>query len=232
MANPFESSVGHYNSDTQQIERPLTMPAPELLRLHQDMQQRYNTDYLNQAETAVGDRAQLVSTLEQELQTRQPDLVTRSNDVLMDLKTVGRQIEVKKQWNTWDYVKSVPGRVWGTIKAHPYLTATAVLALGAAALYGSGYGAVLVNQFKNYVASWMVGDAAAAAAEKATEIGAAVGDKAAAGIEAAKDLIPNGLPVPPAAPVEPIIPDLSDVIGKIGEAANESAPMFTPPTTP
>ncbi len=219
---PFESGIENFHSNAQTIERPLTLPPKELLTLHRSLQERLNDDYLQEAENAVNGRANLMPSIEDMLRQRRPDLVGQAEGVYLDLKSVGRQMEIKKKWNTWEYVKSVPGRMWKTAKKHPWITAAIILGLGGVALYASGYGAPLYSQFKNTVMNWFMGDklalakdAAGAVAEKAGELG----DKAVEGAKALKDAFPGGGSVPDV----PVTPDYSGVLDQVNKAANAAA---------
>lgn len=223
----FDSQIEQFHKNAQVVERPLTLAPIELLRLHRGLQEKFNDDYLDEADHTIDARSALLSSITEELRTKRPDLVNKAEGVLMDLKSVDRQIEMKKTWNTWDYIKSVPGRIWGTIKAHPYISTAVVLAAGGAALYASGYGVPLYNGFKDMVVRWFLGAKAAALGESAAEAAGAVGDKAAElggkGIEAMKDILPT-MPAPEA----PALPDFSGIAEEVGNAANDAAGAVNP----
>lgn len=228
---PFESGIERFHSRAQTIEKPLTLPPKELLTLHRSLQEQLNDDYLNEAEAAVNGRANLMPSIKEMLRTRRPDMVNQAEGVYLDLKSVARQVDIKKKWNTWEYVKSVPGRIWKTIKKHPWATAAVVVGVGGLALYASGYGAPLFSQFKNAVIQWFMGDKVAAAAETAREAAGAIGekagelgDKAAEGVKALKDAFPGGAggsPVPAVPEMAPVT-DYSGVLDEVNNAANSA----------
>lgn len=198
-------------TQTNAIEQPLIRSPEELKgyleRLETD---GYAMEKLDQFKKTTEAKQELV----QRLHAMNPELNGEVDQLIEDLALYKQEAEAKKEWSVWTYVKSIPGRVWGTIKRHPYLSAgilAALLAGGAAWLYwnkiafllgelGIG-GAAAAEGAAAEAATTAEGaaiEAAEAAEAAATEGGLAVpAEEAAAVAEESSSWLPKQVDLPP-----------------------------------
>lgn len=191
---------------------------------------------LDLRKASAQERAEYIKKLQEII----PSSEAEAQKALNEIAEYSKEINAKKKWGMWEYAKSVPRRIWGTMKRHPYITAAVVIALGAAAAYYTGVGPVVVSKLKNWLMSTAFGQKMAELGGKAVQMGGEVldkgkelaGDAMGKGKELAdgalgkgKDLIaqlpgvPDAVPnvpapnvqVPPAAPVVPPVATVPDM---------------------
>lgn len=198
------------NTPTQ---RPLTR-TPEQLKAY--MKQLEESGFKMELLDQYAESAQKRSELLQQLQKIDPTLkvdVAQMEDtdrLVEELALYRQEVAAKKKWSLWEYVKSVPRRIWGTMKRHPYITAAVVIGLGTAAAYYTGVGPAVVGKLKAWllstaagqkIAEW--GGKASAAASEMVGKGKGLVDGA---IKDGKDLIAQLPGVPDATPQAPATP--------------------------
>jgi len=196
------------NTPTQ---RPLTR-TPEQLKAY--MKQLEESGFKMELLDQYAESAQKRSELLQQLQKIDPTLkvdVAQMEDtdrLVEELALYRQEVAAKKKWSLWEYVKSVPRRIWGTMKRHPYITAAVVIGLGTAAAYYTGVGPVVVGKLKAWLMSTAFGQKMAGLGGKA--MGAAEGavgkgkELAEGAIGKGKDLIAQLPGVPDATPQAPV----------------------------
>lgn len=192
-------------------ERPLIRTPEELRviveRLRSD---GYEMDRVNRMLETADEKQKLV----EQLQSYDPELNGEANLLAEDIGLYKQELETKKTWNTWEFVKSIPGRVWGTIKAHPYATAAVAIGLGLAGAYyyypGAAEGtAMVVGRVRDWLGSYFMG-------AKAAEVAGVVTEKAGEAVGAAQEAVGTATE------------GATEVIGDVLEAA----PLDTPPAIP
>jgi len=180
---------------------------------------------LDLRKASAQERAEYIKKLQEII----PSSEAEAQKALNEIAEYSKEINAKKKWGMWEYAKSVPRRIWGTMKRHPYITAAVVIALGAAAAYYTGVGPVVVSKLKNWLMSTAFGQKMAELGGKAVQMGGEVldkgkelaGDAMGKGKELAdsalgkgKDLLADKIPgmgdaapaVPPVAPSVPVPP--------------------------
>ncbi len=169
---------------------------------------------LDLRKASAQERAEYIKKLQEII----PSSEEEAKKALNEIAEYSREINAKKKWGAWEYAKSVPRRIWGTMKRHPYITAAVVIALGAAAAYYTGVGPVVVSKLKNWLMSTAFGQKMAELGGKAVQMGGEVLEKgkdlAGDALGKGKDLLADKLPgigdaapaVPPVAPNVPVPP--------------------------
>ncbi len=153
---------------------------------------------LDLRKASAQERAEYIKKLQEII----PSSEAEAQKALNEIAEYSKEINAKKKWGMWEYAKSVPRRIWGTMKRHPYITAAVVVALGAAAAYYTGVGPVVVNKLKTWLLSTAFGQKMAELGGKAAEMGGEVLGKG-------KELLADKLPgVGDAAPAVPNIPNV------------------------
>jgi hypothetical protein len=165
-----------------------------------------------------------------------PDINGNVDNLIEDLGLYLQETVGKTTWSAWEYIKSIPRRIWNTIKKHPR---TAAL-VGSAALLGVAYfsgvtPAVAVGYARSWLGKYLVntglGEALGLGAEAVEAVGAAAESGAAAleGAEAAMgemiEATPMGdlpLPTPPAAPGPINLPSTMEEASEVFRALERS----------
>lgn len=160
-----------------------------------------------------------------------PSSQAEAEKALKEIGLFNQEVGAKKKWGAWEYAKSVPRRIWGTMKRHPYITAAVIVALGAAAAYYTGVGPAVVGRLKTWLMSTAIGQKGAELMGKAGEMAGEMVDKgkdlAGDALGKGKDLLADKLPgigdaapavppvpevpVPPAVPPAPVAPPIPSV---------------------
>jgi len=136
--------------ESHESQQAYIWPREKMSRFLETLDEEGDADKLH----AVDRREDLVEAI------RKFDPAVNGNvDQLMDqLSLYRREAQRKQQW-TKESEKSWPRRIWekaiGAIKAHPYITTGLVLGAGGAALYYTGWGAVLVEKIKAWLLSFL-----------------------------------------------------------------------------
>ncbi len=205
----------------ESADRPL-IRTPEQMRV---IVERLRTDgYEMDRVNSMLDTAEEKQKLVEQLQVYDPELNGEAHLLAEDIGLYKQELETKKEWNTWEFVKSIPGRVWGTMKAHPYITTATVVGLAAAGLYFYYPGADVavatgIGRLRDWIGSYMVGNSVAQATEAASEIGGqaveATQEAAGAAAQTAEEALGGALEnvpleAPPAAPLPTDIPSLDE----------------------
>lgn len=210
-------------------ERPLSRTPDQLKKLLTKLDESgYKLDQLDELKKSAEKRADLI----RQLKSMDPTLNGDAEQVVEDLGLYRQEVEAKKKWGVWEYVKSVPRRIWGTMKRHPYITAAIVIALGAAAAYYTGVGPIVISKLKTWLMSTAFGQKMA---EMGGKVSAAAGEALGKGKELAGDAMGKGkeladklpgfgsdaapvAPSEPTAPVSPVAPESVIPNAKDGES--------------
>ncbi len=199
------------------FERPFVR-APDKMQGYLDRlnERGYQLERLDELVQVTDEKEKLVRSLKEYDPTLNGDV----DNLIEDLALYRQEAEAKKRWTLWDYVTYVPRRVWGAIEAHPYIATGVVLTLaGVAAMYYTGAGTVVVGRLRDWLTSYMTGNAVSKATEAAGEVAGQAADMATGAAETAKEGIGNALEgmnipempaPPPAAPVPTEIPSLQE----------------------
>ncbi len=159
------------------------------------------------------------AALAERLKEYDPTLNGDVNHLVEDLALYRQELETKKEWNVWEYVKSIPGRVWETVKAHPYISTAAVVGLAAAGAYYyyPAVGAAIVGRLRDWIAPYVLGSGASSAMEAAGEAASvaqeAIPQAAATAEEAIGGALESASPmmdVPEALPLPTEVPPLNE----------------------
>lgn len=195
------------------VERPLVR-GPEQMRAYLDRlnAEGYEMERLDEMLSVTAERQELA----QRLKEYDPTLNGDVDHLVEDLALYRQELETKKTWSTWEYVKSIPGRVWETIKAHPYITGAVVTGLAAAGAYYyyPGAAAAIVGRLRDWITPYVLGNGAAAALETAGEAASAVQEAVPAAAATAEEAIGGALesaaPMSAPAPIPTEIPSLNE----------------------
>lgn len=191
-------------SPSPDIEQGITRTAGQLQRILNQMEEEgydlRKLDRLDQQSLAklsvggnvAGEEIALLKKID-------PEINGNVDRLLSDLLLYRQETETKKKWTAWEMVKSIPGKIWGTVKRHPYLSTAVILGLLVAAAYSTGLGGIAVGRVKDWIASALAKAGIGEAAK--TVAGAAEGATKAA--ESVIKSIPQP-PVPPALPATPL----------------------------
>ncbi len=173
------------------FERPFVR-APEKMQGYLDRlnERGYQLERLDELVQVTDEKEKLVRSLKEYDPTLNGDV----DNLIEDLALYRQEAEAKKRWTLWDYVTYVPRRVWGAIEAHPYIATGVVLTLaGIAAMYYTGAGTVVVGRLRDWLTSFMTGNAIANAKDAAGEVIGEAKDMAAGAAETAKEGIGKAL---------------------------------------
>ncbi len=213
------------------MEKPLARTPEQLKKFLKQLEESgYKMDQLDELAKSAEKRADLIK----KLKALDPKMNGEAEQVVEDLALYRQEVMAKKKWGAWEYVKSVPRRIWGTMKRHPYITAAVVIALGAAAAYYTGVGPVVVSKLKNWLLSTAFGQKMAELGGKAVQMGGEVLEKgkdlAGDALGKGKDLLADKLPgIGDAAPaVPPVVPNVP--VPPVPPVAPGAAPL--PSTIP
>ncbi len=178
-------------------ERPLVRTPDQLKDLLNKLDESgYKLEQLDELEASAAKREELI----RQLKTIDPEINGDAEQLVEDLGLYRQEVEAKKKWSLWEYTKSVPRRIWGTMKRHPYITAAVIIALGAAAAYYTGVGPVVVSKLKGWLMSTAFGQKMAEFGGKASGV---VGDMMGKGKDIAANIPGN---VPDVVPSVPNVP--------------------------
>ncbi len=161
------------------------------------------------------------------LKTIDPTLNGNADALIQDLALYRQEAGAKKRWSAWEFIKSIPGKLWGVVKRHPKTSILIATAALAAAAYYTGFGGMAVN----YVKKWLIskfpslalGQAAETAGAATAKVGelaagaASKGEVAAGALKTAAEGVANTISVPPA-PV--VVPSLPNTLPGAAEAAD------------
>ena len=151
-----------------------------------------------------------------------PSINGDARSLLEDLTLHHQETNAKKRFRSWEYVKSMPRRVLGTIKAHPKIS----IAIGIAALlaiaYFTGVGGMVVDRVRDYAMKKMGAAGIAQATEAAAKAGAGAAESATEAAKGAVEALNTTVPPPPVpSPLPTTVPSL-DEAGKIIDALGRS----------
>ena len=151
-----------------------------------------------------------------------PKINGNASQLLEDLTLYRQENMAKRRFSAWEYVKSVPRRIWGTIKAHPKVS----IAIGIAALlalaYFTGVGGIVVDRVRDYATKKLGAAGIAQATDAAAKAGAEAAGTATEAVKGATEALRTVVPPPPApSPLPTAIPSL-DEAGKIIDALGRS----------
>lgn len=152
-----------------------------------------------------------------------PKINGNATQLLEDLTLYRQENAAKRRFSAWEYVKSVPGRIWGTIKAHPKIS----IAIGIAALlaiaYFTGVGGMVVDRVRDYATKKLGAAGIAQATEAAAKAGAGAAETVTEAAKGAAEALKTTVPPPPApTPLPTTAPSLDeaqriiDALGKSG----------------
>jgi len=171
---------------TSSFERPLSRTPEQLKQILEKLDEAgYKMDQLDELQKSAAMRADLITKLKLMDSSLNGDAKKRAEDLTL----YRQEVQAKKKWGIWEYVKSVPRRIWGTMKRHPYITTAVVIALGAAAAYYTGVGPIVVSKLKTWLMSTAFGQKMA---EMGGKVSAAAGEAMGKGKELAGDAMGKG----------------------------------------
>ncbi len=131
-------------------------------------------------------------------------------DLLEDLTLYRQENMAKQGWGMWEFFTSIPGRIWGTIKAHPKTSvaigATALIALG---LYTEA-GTTILSYVKAWIAKYLAANQVAALASGAGNAAEAAAEAAKGAVEAVGGALENIPPPPMPADMPTTIPGVDE----------------------
>lgn len=184
------------------LDRPFVRD-PEQMRdvIEQLSESGYDLAKLDELKATVDQRKDLADRLH----TIDPSLNGNVDHLIEDLALMRQEVAAKKEWSVWEYIKSVPGRVWGVIKRHPKTTILVTTVALAAAAYFSGYGAIAIN----YIREWIMEKFGFLGVEQATEAARQAAEKLGGAVETAKDTLGTAAEtMKDALPGVPSVPDI------------------------
>src|SRR3989344_1563307 len=175
-----------------------TMPQPGFLRSPKELgdilskmeHEGYNLNNLDRLDQRAFEKLRIKGETAAEeinlLKKIDPSINGNVVDLLEDLTLYRQENAAKRRWNAWEFVKSVPRRIWGTIKAHPKVS----IAIGIAALlalaYFTGVGGIVVDRIRDYATKKLGAAGIAQAPEAAAKVGAEAAGTATEALEGAK----------------------------------------------
>lgn len=197
----------HGSQDTDVIERPFVRRPEEMQRYIDKLKEDgYELDRLDELVKVTDEKEGLIKSLK----AYDPSLNGDTDNLLEDLALYRQEALAKKKWTLWEYVKSVPERVWGTIKAHPYLATGIVVTLGGiAAMYYTGAGSVVIGRLRDWLTSYMAANSLSGAAEAAKDVAGQAAETVRDAGAAAKEGISGaleGISIPSAPVSAPTLP--------------------------
>lgn len=188
------------NRETPQFEAPKR--AEDFYNLTVELNNR-GLNILDAKENAADQRREAIQYLKDTY-----NLNGQAERVIEDLELFHQEVEAKKEWSTWDYIRYPFAKTWEVMKAHPYLTTAAIIAAAGAGAYYTGALTPVVAAAKQWLVKLGIGGAAEAVTETVTE-GVAMGKEAAATVAEGAEALIDKVPVPDVMPdVPPVVPDV------------------------
>lgn len=204
---------------TEVQDRPFVRSPKQLRDIVEQLDARgYELEKLDELKRTVEEKEQLAT----HLRDIDPSINGNVDHLVEDLALYRQEAEAKKSWSVWEFVKSVPGRLWNTVKKHPRITAAVVAAGLIAAAYYSGLGAIAVDRIRDWVMTKFGGGALAGAAEAAKGAAEGAAETVTGAVESAAEAaegVIESMPKPPFITPEPVpIPSLPTGVPSAEEA--------------
>ncbi|MDB4978220.1 MAG: hypothetical protein JWM56_406 [Candidatus Peribacteria bacterium] len=206
-------------ADTATMKSPETGFVTSPKELKGMMEELEADGYVDEKFDAMLQSANGRDDLIKRFRAKNPELNGNAERAVEELGLFRQETMAKKEWNTWEYVKSIPGRVWDTMKAHPYISTAVILGVVGAAAYYSGVGPAAINYVRTWAAKQFglnalgsASEAASGAVAKASEVGAAA--KGAVG-DAIGNLPNTVAPITPLPPIPTTVPSINDAINTL-----------------
>lgn len=186
-----------------------TMPQPGFLRSPKELgdilskmeHEGYNLNNLDRLDQRAFEKLRVKGeTADEEinlLKKIDPSINGNAVDLLEDLTLYRQENTAKRRWNVWEFAKSMPSRIWGTIKAHPKISMAVSIAALLALAYFTGVNGIVIDRVRDYAAKKFGSDALAAATETAGKAAAGAAGSASEAVKGAAEALKTSIPPPP-----------------------------------